>query len=308
MIMPTGKYISLFRTLLLLCLALLMPVAAFAKKNAVQKTVFSAEERQRFYYYFYAAEWAYNNERYDDAYKLFCFCYEIDNTDPIVNQFLGDCMNAMKQPEYAIPYYRRSLDSDPLNEAVYYRLEQTYISVGMYDNALCILDKEERLRGKDTYSAYNRYRIYAMKGDTKNALKTVERYLKNDPSNMQFLLYRAELYAMMNKPYKKQKEAYESILEQDYSNTMVLNNYAYLLATHKGDLNLAEELSREAVKREPDNCTYLDTYAWILHLRGEKKLAQFYMMQTMKCIVERMPKDLTNKEIQSHYKIIMEQK
>ncbi len=306
--MKTKDYILFFaiKACLVLCF-LLLSVGVSAKKTKPVVSL-TAEEQQRFYYYFYAAEWAFNNERYDDAYRLYCFCYELNSADPAVNQFLGDYMSAMKLPAYALSYYVASFDADPQNEAIYYRLYQTHLLLGHYDDALKVLDREEQLRGKDAYTALRRYRIYGMKGDGKNALKVVENHLKSDQYNMQFLLLRAELYSILKKSYKKQKTAYESILELDDSNTMILNNYAYLLATHNGDLKLAEELSRETIKREPNNCTYLDTYAWILHLRGEDQLAQFYMMQTMKCIAEFAPDEFGNKEIQDHYKAIMEKK
>lgn len=72
---------------------------------------------------------------------------------------------------------------------------------------------------------------------------------------------------------------YESALAYDPENVYVLNNYAYYLATHGGDLRKAEKMSARCIKKEPDNPTYLDTYAWILHLEGQDLLARFYMQQ-----------------------------
>ena len=60
---------------------------------------------------------------------------------------------------------------------------------------------------------------------------------------------------------------------------MILNNYAYLLATHGGDLKKAERMSELTIREEPDNPVYLDTYGWILHLQGQDMLAKFYLQK-----------------------------
>ena len=61
-----------------------------------------------------------------------------------------------------------------------------------------------------------------------------------------------------------------------------LNNYAYFLCTEGGNLKKAEEMSAKAVKAEPTNATYLDTYAWILFCEERYAEAKFYMDATLK--------------------------
>ena len=40
-------------------------------------------------------------------------------------------------------------------------------------------------------------------------------------------------------------------------------------------------MSKKTVEAEPDNATYLDTYAWILHLQGRDKDAKPYFKHAM---------------------------
>lgn len=54
---------------------------------------------------------------------------------------------------------------------------------------------------------------------------------------------------------------------------MAFNNYAYFIATDGGDLEKALGLSAKAVEMDSDNPTYLDTYAWVLHLLGRDEEA-----------------------------------
>ena len=87
---------------------------------------------------------------------------------------------------------------------------------------------------------------YYKAGDTRKAFKTYERALK---------------------------------LKPDYC--PVLNNYAYFLSQRRRRLGKAEKMSRITVEKEPDNATYLDTYGWILYLRGKASKAQPYFKHAM---------------------------
>jgi tetratricopeptide (TPR) repeat protein len=72
-------------------------------------------------------------------------------------------------------------------------------------------------------------------------------------------------------------QAYEQALSLDETNLSVLNNYAYFLALAHRDLDRAERMSALTVKAEPNNATYLDTYAWIFFVKGDYRLALLYI-------------------------------
>ena len=82
--------------------------------------------------------------------------------------------------------------------------------------------------------------------------------------------------------YQQQKEteafaAYDSALVYMEDNIMCLNNYAYYLSLKGEQLDRAEEMSYRTIRQEPDNITYLDTYAWILFKKGDFAHARTYM-------------------------------
>ena len=70
---------------------------------------------------------------------------------------------------------------------------------------------------------------------------------------------------------------YDKALKIDDKYAPVLNNYAYYISERYSapvtkipkDLKKARDMSRITIEKEPDNATYLDTYAWILHLMGQ---------------------------------------
>ena len=70
---------------------------------------------------------------------------------------------------------------------------------------------------------------------------------------------------------------YERAINLNPRNYMAMNNYAYHLAVADSALDRAEHYSALAVKSDPENPTYLDTYAWVLFRKGEYTLARQYI-------------------------------
>lgn len=293
------KRICYIPVIALLCL---LPVST----TAAGKRAVSVDEpaRQRFLYYFYEAQRLFRNADYQTAFRLIDFCHRLSPDDPAVNLYMGDFFMGFKRPALALHYYEISYRNDPESETVLDRLEQAaYYSLNTkkalhYQN---LIDKRD---GYDIYSALQRYYIYASSRDFRSARREAERYLKQDPGNLRFLLLRLQALEMTKSPAKTLKTAYEQILLMDPENVTVMNNYAYFLATHKGDLKAAEDMSRYAVRSEPDNPVFIDTYAWILYLRGEHRLAQMYIRQALHGFNEQPVPD----EVLQHYQIIMKAK
>ncbi len=76
--------------------------------------------------------------------------------------------------------------------------------------------------------------------------------------------------------------AYDSCLQWKPDNIGCLNNYAYFLSLEEKDLNKAEEMSHKAITAEPDNATYIDTYAWILFQQKRYEEAKVYIDDALK--------------------------
>lgn len=81
---------------------------------------------------------------------------------------------------------------------------------------------------------------------------------------------------------KEAYAAYDSSLVYNPDNIGTLNNYAYYLSEKHQQLDQAEEMSYKTVKAEPNNSTYLDTYAWILFIKGKYMQARIYIDNAMK--------------------------
>ncbi|MDE7403293.1 MAG: tetratricopeptide repeat protein [Muribaculaceae bacterium] len=82
-------------------------------------------------------------------------------------------------------------------------------------------------------------------------------------------------------------QAYDNALTLDPDASMTLNNYAYFMSIDGGDLQKALELSQKVMQgRDAENPTYIDTYAWILHLLGRNEEAEASQLKAMKIMEE----------------------
>ncbi|MDY6800409.1 MAG: tetratricopeptide repeat protein [Bacteroidota bacterium] len=109
----------------------------------------------------------------------------------------------------------------------------------------------------------------------KNGLKYVENNwdLEND-----FYTYLGEAYNEL-KEYEKSDYYFDLVIKKDSADLYVLNNYAYYLSLREDKLEYAEQLSRKTIEAEPNNSTYLDTYAWILFKQKKYQDALYYIQK-----------------------------
>lgn len=96
------------------------------------------------------------------------------------------------------------------------------------------------------------------------------------------------LYSMLGDLYIENKRTeegyacYDSALVYNPAEVSILNNYAYNLSLEDRDLDRAEEMSRVTIEKEPENSTYLDTYAWILFMKERYEEARLYAEQALR--------------------------
>ena len=94
---------------------------------------------------------------------------------------------------------------------------------------------------------------------------------------------KSRIYQMVGDTYSSQNQdsiamaMYDSCLVNDPNNSGALNNVAYNITKQPNpDLKKAEKMAAKALELDPESTYILDTYAWILFLRGDNFLSEFY--------------------------------
>ena len=89
-------------------------------------------------------------------------------------------------------------------------------------------------------------------------------------------------------------ESYDSCLVYRPDEALVLNNYAYYLSLQRQKLDKAEDMSRRSLEQEPDNPTYIDTYAWILFQQKRYAEAKTYIDKALAIMADDIDADDAN--------------
>ena len=292
------------------------------------------EQEQQFLYYYYEANRLILLQETEKARPIVEFCYLLNPNDANINNYMGYYAKEDGNIPEMIAYFQKAYELAPSDywynynvlllqteikdkqleainnlkavaktnkrdEDVHAVLQKAYISLNLLPEALKVQDALDSIHGYNEQSAIQRYRLNTMMGKNKQAILEIERYLKEEPENYQFHVFRLQLYEQTKQPADKLIEAYESVLRFDNRNMMWLNNLAWNICISGGDLNKAEELSRTTIMAEPSNSIFLDTYAWILYKKGDYEGAWFYIQRAKEHTTEE-----TDKEIEKHWKAI----
>jgi tetratricopeptide (TPR) repeat protein len=90
----------------------------------------------------------------------------------------------------------------------------------------------------------------------------------------------AEAYYRLDQ-YHRSDSIFEQLIGEEPENYMVLNNYSYYLAERGEKLDLAKQWSLQTILNNPENATFLDTYAWILYRMKEYEEAERYILEAL---------------------------
>jgi tetratricopeptide (TPR) repeat protein len=151
-----------------------------------------------------------------------------------------------------------------------------------------VINLGKELIGKFENSASIHYFLgvaYYVKEDTQEAIDVFKNTLQlkdiNTEIRVQVLSYLGDLLNTTN-DFKGSDSYFEQALAIDANNVYVLNNFAYYLALRGEHLGKALEYSGITIKNEPDNSSFLDTYAWVLYKLGNYSEALIYIDRAYK--------------------------
>lgn len=197
--------------------------------------------------------------------------------EPQVEIIGGDLFYAGAKLADAQKHYQRAIELGEVNFEVWQNLLQIETQLNQYDQVINHADKALELFPNQGILFY--YQGYALfrKKNYREAVVSLEQARRLSGTNAAFI---ADINALLGDVYngvgdfEKSDKAYEEALAFNAQNNSVLNNFSYYLALRKSNLEKAERMAAQLIKNEPNNPTYLDTYAWVLYARGKYKDAK----------------------------------
>lgn len=122
--------------------------------------------------------------------------------------------------------------------------------------------------------------IYFRSEQHDSAAKALERSVEINPRNVDALGALALTYDSM-KRREDSDRIYEQALRLDARNHVILNNYSYSLAERGIQLDRALQMAKEAVEKQPENSSYLDTIGWVYFKLGKYDEAKKYIAKAV---------------------------
>ena len=220
--------------------------------------------------------------------KLFSQALSVPQTDADILMMKAAYMSLKKMPKAEINrVYEQAIDVEPDNSRARIALIQNIWDTGDYDKVIAICRPAQEYNPEEMVFYYFQGMAQYQKHENDAALQTFRKgvsQIKAD-SNPDVV---SDFYALMGEiRHEKGRlaesfQAYDSCLQWKPDNIAAMNNYAYYLSEANKDLPKAEQLSYKTIKAEPNNSTFLDTYAWILFQQKRYEEAKIYIDQAIR--------------------------
>lgn len=178
----------------------------------------------------------------------------------------SDLLYAINKFDESRDYLVKSLDIENSDFKVWQKL----LSIDEQLNNMKMLEEDSR-KAMEIFPnipalyIYNGFSLIALKQFEKSTVVSQDglSYAIQQKDKIQLLLNLADANHQLKK-YKDADKAFDAVLNLEPNNTLALNNYAYFLSLRNERLDEAEVFVKRALKIEPENPSYLDTYGWIL--------------------------------------------
>jgi tetratricopeptide (TPR) repeat protein len=194
--------------------------------------------------------------------------------------YLGRLSIIAKNDSVAFTYFDRVTKVAGWNAEAWWYLGSILFDKKDYNQAVSVLEKAHQIVPNDGGINFLLGFAYTRVDRNEDAVVLLERAVEINPKDINALSTLASTYDAL-KRYKDSDHAFEGALKIDSLNAMVLNNYAYSLAERGEQLERACAMSKESLKKDSSNASFLDTFGWIYYKLGNYGEAENYVKKAI---------------------------
>jgi tetratricopeptide (TPR) repeat protein len=194
--------------------------------------------------------------------------------------YLGAIALNQHKDSIAGDYFNEVVKLDGSNANAWWYLGSSLFGRAKYDSVLTVVGISQKTFPDD-------FRFYMLEGVTLNqmnkqaeAVAPLEKAYKLNPKDVNTISALALILDGLHR-FDESDRLYEEGIKLDSTSALMLNNYGYSLAERGLQLERALEMARQAVKMEPENAAYLDTYGWIYFKLGKFEDAEKYVAKSV---------------------------
>ncbi len=314
-------------------------VARAGKKKTVAPDTVKADalddvDRMRYNYFFLEAVCQQNAGRYAAAFDLLNRCLEIDSGAAEAYYMQARYFSQLRNDSLALHYLETAARLRPSNDTYQEKVAQFYIGMGNYDKAietyerlyavqldrsdvvniliqlykqqkeydkmLDAIDRMERIEGESEQLALARMSVYELKGDTKNAYKTLKDLADTHPNDLTFSIMLGNWLMQNGKP----KEAYKlfcKALESEPENTYAQSSmYDYYRAAGQ-DVQANEMMERVLLGKDTPDDNRIQFIRQAIQENERQGSDSLKMIRLFDRMREALPEDVAVAEMKVAY-------
>ncbi|HXV14018.1 MAG TPA: tetratricopeptide repeat protein, partial [Candidatus Krumholzibacteria bacterium] len=224
----------------------------------------------------------YQAERYQDALGVFTPLAKRAGNSPELYRILGELHVKTGEAEKARADFERAIAAAPDDFRNYLALFFAYSEEFSKDDvrvklskgeATAILAKASALAPRADFDANFMVGMACLSVDSlATARMHLERADALQPDDRGVLFNLASVHEK-TREFERAEKILIRLHETHPDDAAICNFYGYLLAEMNKELDLAEDLVRHALSKEPDNGYYIDSLGWVLYKKGDYRNA-----------------------------------
>ena len=204
--------------------------------------------------------------KYKEAADAFRRSYDLNPANSRGLMGMVETEMAQNHPDQALQLLQTESDKAPARMDLVLALGNTALRAGRFDMAISYFEKVLASLPKGSKAQGDIFlRIgdtYRRKGDLNNAIAALQKAREILPENG-VVLSTLGLVLDSAGRWSEARQVYEAVLKLDPNNGVALNNLAFLLCEHGGDLDDAFTKAQRAKQLLPDLNEVSDTLGWI---------------------------------------------
>lgn len=208
-----------------ICLSFL---GIFCYEATAQTNALDIDIKRKFDYYYYEAANAKTQNKYDAAFDLLHYCFQIDSTNADVNYQLGNFYSLLGEKNQAMDYFRRAINynrdnyyynlaygrlcldlkqytdaievynklvkTHPSNTELYILLSESYRIYGDLPKAVEALNQLEQIIGMNEKISMQKFQLYTMLKQEDKAFDEIKKYIAKYPTEIKYQILLGNLY------------------------------------------------------------------------------------------------------------------
>jgi tetratricopeptide (TPR) repeat protein len=218
----------------------------------------------------------YYNRQFAEAQALLAQMLETSMDDYELHYLLGLVAGAASQTELARTEIEKALMLQPGYRDAWQELCRLFLRGRDFENAAAAADRFTRALPDDPLAWRMKGQVESLRKNYKTAISSFKKALTFDSTDI-FSWFELGSACERNKETDRAVKAFRKVLRLRPGDPATLNYLGYMWAEQGKNLDTAKAYLEHALKQDPQNGAFLDSYAWIFYQMGHYDSALVYL-------------------------------